>query len=56
MKGWTSLGFRWQDLYTMSVGDLGERTRRWKAEIVRCEKAMKDRGLSRDAAEKLFKF
>lgn len=44
-----------QDLYTMSVGDLEERIASLKAEIERCEKALAERGTTRDAAEKLFK-
>ncbi len=44
-----------QDLYTMSVGDLEERIASLKAEIARCEAAMKDRGDTRSEAEKLFK-
>lgn len=44
-----------QDLYTMSVDDLEERIASLKAEIVRCEAAMKDRGSTRSEAEKLFK-
>ncbi len=44
-----------QDLYTLSVGDLEERIAALKAEIVRCEAALKDRGSSRSEAEKLFK-
>ncbi len=45
-----------QDLYSMSVGDLEERIASLKAEIARCEKALGDRGSSKEAAEKLFKF
>ncbi|MEE2691817.1 MAG: DUF1192 domain-containing protein [Pseudomonadota bacterium] len=45
-----------QDLYSMSVGDLEERIASLKAEIARCEKALGDRGASKTAAEKLFKF
>lgn len=45
-----------QDLYTMSVGDLEERIAALKAEIARCETAMKERGSTRSEAEKLFKF
>lgn len=45
-----------QDLYAMSVGDLEERIASLKAEIARCEKALADRGSTRAAAEKLFKF
>ena len=44
-----------QDLYALSVGDLEERIEALKAEITRCESAMKDRGSSRSEAEKLFK-
>ena len=44
-----------QDLYTMSVDDLEERIAALKAEITRCEAAIKDRGSSRSEAEKLFK-
>ena len=44
-----------QDLYAMSVGDLEERIASLKAEIERCEKALVERGSTRDAAEKLFK-
>ena len=44
-----------QDLYAMSVGDLEDRVAALKAEIARCESAMKDRGSSRNAAEALFK-
>lgn len=44
-----------QDLYEMSVGDLEERIEALKAEIARCEAAMKDRGSSKSEAEKLFK-
>jgi uncharacterized small protein (DUF1192 family) len=44
-----------QDLYAMSVGDLEDRIAALKAEIVRCEAALKDRGATRDTAEKLFK-
>ena len=45
-----------QDLYSMSVGDLEERIASLKAEIVRCEKALQDRGSTKAEAEKLFKF
>lgn len=45
-----------QDLYEMSVSDLEERIAALKEEITRCEAAMKDRGSSRAAADKLFKF
>ncbi|MGE0408077.1 MAG: DUF1192 domain-containing protein [Amphiplicatus sp.] len=45
-----------QDLYAMSVGDLEERLQSLKAEIARCEAALSDRGSTRAAAEKLFKF
>lgn len=45
-----------QDLYALSVGDLEERIEALKAEISRCEAAMKDRGSTRSEAEKLFKF
>lgn len=44
------------DLYSMSVGDLAERIASLKTEIARCEKAINDRGSSKSAAEKLFKF
>ncbi|MEZ5896013.1 MAG: DUF1192 domain-containing protein [Parvularculaceae bacterium] len=45
-----------QDLYTLSVGDLSARIDSLKAEIARCEAAMAQRGDSKSAAEKLFKF
>ena len=45
-----------QELYTMSVGDLEERIASLKTEIARCEKALGDRGSTKEAAEKLFKF
>lgn len=45
-----------QDLYAMSVGDLEARIASLKAEIARCEKALAERGSTRAAAEKLFKF
>jgi len=45
-----------QDLYTMSVGDLEERIASLKTEIARCQKALGDRGSTKEAAEKLFKF
>jgi len=45
-----------QDLYTLSVGDLEERIEALKAEIARCENALKNRGDTRSEAEKLFKF
>lgn len=45
-----------QDLYTMSVGDLKERIESLRTEIARCEKALGDRGSTRAAADKLFKF
>ncbi len=45
-----------QDLYGMSVGDLEERIDALKAEVARCEAALKDRGDTRSEAEKLFKF
>ena len=52
-----TLGFlKKQDLYGMSVGDLEERIDALKTEIARCEAAMKDRGDTKSAAEKLFKF
>ncbi len=44
------------DLYSMSVADLEERIASLKAEIARCEKAIADRGSTKSAAEKLFKF
>lgn len=44
-----------QDLYTMSIGDLEERIANLKAEIARCEKAIAERGSTKEAAEKLFK-
>ena len=44
-----------QDLYTLSVDDLEERIAALKAEIVRCEAALGDRGGARSEAEKLFK-
>ena len=44
-----------QDLYTLSVSDLEERIAALKAEIARCEAAVKDRGSSRSEADKLFK-
>jgi uncharacterized small protein (DUF1192 family) len=45
-----------QDLYSMSVGDIEERIASLKTEIIRCEKALADRGSTRSAAEKIFKF
>ncbi|MCA8888492.1 MAG: DUF1192 domain-containing protein [Parvularculaceae bacterium] len=45
-----------QDLYTLSVGDLSARIDSLKTEIARCEAAMAQRGDSKSAAEKLFKF
>jgi uncharacterized small protein (DUF1192 family) len=45
-----------QDLYTLSAGDLEERIAAMKAEIARCEDALKNRGDTRSEAEKLFKF
>lgn len=45
-----------QDLYSMSIADLEERISSLKAEIARCEKAIADRGSTKSAAEKLFKF
>ncbi len=52
-----TLGFlKKQDLYGMSAGDLEERIEALKAEITRCESALKDRGDTRSEAEKLFKF
>jgi len=44
-----------QDLYTLSVGDLEDRIEALKGEITRCEAALKDRGSSKNEAEKLFK-
>ncbi len=44
-----------QDLYALSVGDLEERIDALKTEISRCEAAMKDRGSTKSAADKLFK-
>ncbi len=44
-----------QDLYALSVGDLEERIDALKAEIGRCEAALKDRGSTKSEAEKLFK-
>ena len=44
-----------QDLYALSVGDLEERISALKAEIERCDAAMKERGSTRSEAEKLFK-
>ncbi|WP_375206341.1 DUF1192 family protein [Hyphococcus sp.] len=52
-----TLGFlKKQELYGMSVGDLEERIEALKAEVARCEDALKDRGDTRSEAEKLFKF
>ncbi len=45
-----------QDLYALSVGDLKERIASLKAEIARCEQAIAQRGSTKSAAEKLFKF
>jgi len=45
-----------QDLYSMSIADLEERISSLKAEIARCEKAIADRGSTKSAAEKLFRF
>jgi uncharacterized small protein (DUF1192 family) len=45
-----------QDLYTLSVGDLEERIAALRTEIERCEKALADRGSTRAAADRLFKF
>lgn len=45
-----------QDLYSMSVSDLEERIASLREEIARCEKALGDRGSTKAAAEKLFKF
>lgn len=45
-----------QDLYTLSIDDLSARIESLKAEIARCEAAMSQRGDSKSAAEKLFKF
>ncbi len=45
-----------QDLYTLSIDDLSARISSLKAEIARCEAAMAQRGDSKSAAEKLFKF
>jgi uncharacterized small protein (DUF1192 family) len=44
------------DLYSMSIADLEERISSLKVEIARCEKAIADRGSTKSAAEKLFKF
>ena len=44
-----------QDLYALSVSDLQERMDALKAEIARCEAAIKDRGSTRSEADKLFK-
>ena len=44
-----------EDLYDLSVTDLEERIASLKAEVLRCEAALADRGSSRDAAEQLFK-
>lgn len=44
-----------QDLYTLSIADLEERIKSLKAEILRCEQAVEQRGSTRSAAEKLFK-
>ncbi|MEM9014634.1 MAG: DUF1192 domain-containing protein [Pseudomonadota bacterium] len=44
-----------QDLYGMSVSDLEERISSLKAEIVRCEAALNERGSTRAAAEQFFK-
>ncbi|HXI87470.1 MAG TPA: DUF1192 domain-containing protein [Parvularculaceae bacterium] len=44
-----------QDLYSMSVGDLEERIAALRAEIVRCEKALAERGSTKAAAERMFK-
>ena len=43
------------DLYEMSVADLQERIESLRAEISRCEDAIKNRGDTRAAAENLFK-
>ena len=43
------------DLYDLSVEDLRSRIASLKAEIDRCEAAIKDRGDTRSAAESLFK-
>lgn len=43
-----------QDLYTLSVDDLHERIEALRAEIARCEAAVKERGDTRSAADKLF--
>jgi uncharacterized small protein (DUF1192 family) len=45
-----------QDLYVLSVGDLEERIANLKAEIARCEKAIAERGSTKAAADKFFKF
>jgi len=44
-----------QDLYALSVSDLEERIDALKAEIARCETAIKNRGSTRSEADKLFK-
>ena len=44
-----------QDLYALSVSDLEDRMAALKAEIARCEAAIKDRGSTRSEADKLFK-
>ena len=44
-----------QDLYALSIGDLEERIASLRAEIARCEQAIKDRGSSKAAAESIFK-
>jgi len=44
-----------QDLYGLSVDDLEERIGMLRAEIVRCEAALKERGSTLCEAEKLFK-
>jgi len=44
-----------QDLYTLSVTDLAERIAAMKAEIIRCEAAITQRGSTRSEAEKLFR-
>ena len=45
-----------QDLYSLSEGDLNDRIAAMKAEIARCEEALKHRGDTKSEAEKLFKF
>ncbi len=43
-----------QDLHDLSVDDLKERIAALKAEILRCENAIGNRGGAREEAEKLF--